>query len=103
MSLRLPKVLGLVISTDQMCSVPGRSIVSNLTLLCDTLNYVSHTNETGILVSLDQEKAFDRVDRSLLLKLLNHLGFGPSFCQLMRCYIVVHLCILMLMVICLID
>ena len=31
--------------------------------------------------SLDQEKAFDRVDRSFLPKLLDHLGFGPSFCQ----------------------
>ena len=64
-----------------MCSVPGQSIVSNLTLLRDTFDYVSRTNGTGILVSSDQEKAFDRVDRSFLLKLLDHLGFGPSFCQ----------------------
>ena len=76
----MSKVLGLVTSTDQTCSVPGQSTVSNLTLLLDKLDYVSQTNETGILLSLDQEKAFDRVDRSLL-KLLDHLGFGPSFCQ----------------------
>ena len=50
-------------------------------ILRDTLDYVSRTNETGILVSLDQEKAFDRVDCSFLPKLLDHLGFGPSFCQ----------------------
>ena len=79
--LRLSKVLGLVTSTDQTCSVPGQSTVSNLTLLLDTLSYLSRTNETGILVSLDQEKAFDGVDRSFLLKLLDHLGFGPGFCQ----------------------
>ena len=79
MCLRLSKVLGLVTSTDQTCSVPGQSTVSNLTLLLDTLDHVSRTYETGILVSLDQEKAFDRVDRSFLLKLLDHLGFGPSF------------------------
>ena len=35
--LRLSKVLGLVTSTDQTCSVPGQSTVSNLTLLLDTL------------------------------------------------------------------
>ena len=81
LSLRLSKVLGSITSTDQTCSVPGRSIVSNLSLLRDTLDYVSRTNETGILVSLDQEKAFDRVDRSFLLKLLNHFGFGLSFCR----------------------
>ena len=77
----MSKVLGLVTSTDQTCSVPGQSTVSNLTLLLDTLSYVSRTNETGILVSLDQEKAFDRVDHSFFLKLLDHLGFGPGFCQ----------------------
>ena len=75
MCLRLTKVLGLVTSTDQTCSVPGQSTVSNLTLLLDTLDHVSRTNETGILVSLDQEKAFDRVDRSFLLKLLDHLVY----------------------------
>lgn len=80
LSLRLSKVLGSISSTDQTCSVHGRSIVSNLTLLRDALDYVSRTNETGILVSLDQERAFDRVDCSFLLKLLNHFGFGPSFC-----------------------
>lgn len=42
---------------------------------------MSRTNETGILVSLDQEKVFDRVDRSSLLRLLSHFGFGPIFCH----------------------
>ena len=81
LSLRLSKVLSSIISPDQTCSVPGRSIFSNLTILRDTLDYISRTGETGILVSLDQEKAFDRVDRSFLLKLLQHFGFGPGFCK----------------------
>ena len=78
-SLRLSKVLESIIDPDQTCSVPGRSIVSNLQLIRDTLDFIDRTGETGILVSLDQEKAFDRVNRSFLLRLLEHLGFGPSF------------------------
>ena len=81
LSLRLSKVLDSIVSPDQTCSVPGRSIASNLILLRDTLDYIERTNETGILVSLDQEKAFDRVDRSFLISLLKHFGFGPSFCN----------------------
>ena len=80
-SLCLAKVLGSIIDPDQTCSVPGRSIFSNLGLLRDTLALIERTNEPGILVSLDQEKAFDRVDRSFLLNLLKLFGFGPWFCS----------------------
>ena len=76
---RLAKILPLVINEDQSCSVPGRTIFDTLSLLRDTLDHVNITNEPGILVSLDQEKAFDRVDRSFLSRVLEQLGLGPFF------------------------
>ena len=78
-SFRLSRVLGCIVDPDQTCSVPGRSIHSNLVLLRDTLAFIDRTGETGILLALDQEKAFDRVDRIFLLNLLEHFGFGPWF------------------------
>ena len=78
---RLSKVISFIIHPDQTCSIPGRSIFSKVTLLRDTLDYIERTNETPILVSLDQEKAFDRVNRSFLLDLLIAVGFGPDFCR----------------------
>ena len=78
-SFRLSRVLGSIVDPDQTCSVPGRSIHSNLVLLRDTLAFIDRTGETGILLSLDQEKAFDLVDRIFLLNLLEHFGFGPWF------------------------
>ena len=53
---------------------------SNLHILRDVLDHIDRTNETSILISLDQEKAFDRVNRTFLLNLLSRFGFGPSFC-----------------------
>ena len=79
LSLRLAKVLEFIVSPDQTCSVPGRKITSNLHALRDILDYIDRTNETVILLSLDQEKAFDRVNRVFLLNLLKRFGFGPSF------------------------
>ena len=80
-TLRLSKVLDSIIDPDQTCSIPGRSISSNIVSLRDTLDYIEQTNETGILLSLDQEKAFDRVDRTFLMDLLKRFGFGPDFCK----------------------
>ena len=80
-TLRLSKVLEHIIHPDQTCSVPGRSIFSNVTLLRDVLDYIQRTDEFAILISLDQEKAFDRVNRSFLLKLLQVYGFCPDFCR----------------------
>jgi len=41
---------------------------------------IDKTDEPGILVSLDQEKAFDRVDHDFMLRVLRKFGFGP-FCH----------------------
>ena len=65
---RLSKVLSFIIHLDQTCSIPGRSIFSNVTLLRDTLDYIERTDETAILVSLDQEKAFDRENRNFSIR-----------------------------------
>ena len=46
------------------------------------MTYNAKKNNTNlILVSLDQEKAFDRVDRNFLEKILEKMNFGPSFQQ----------------------
>ena len=42
---------------------------------------IEKTYETGILSTLDQEKAFDHVDHDFLMRTLAKFGFGPIFCQ----------------------
>ena len=59
---RLKPVMSSIVHRDQTCGVVGRSIFSNLQLMRDTLDMIDKTDEPGILVTLDQEKAFDRAD-----------------------------------------
>ena len=84
LSSRLSKVLDTIIDPNQTCSIPGRSISSNLNTLRDILDCIDRTNETGILISLDQEEAFDRVNRMFLQNLLEKYGFGPDFKKWIR-------------------
>ena len=76
---RLKKVMASIVHADQTCGVVGRSIFSNLHLVRDLLDMIDKTDECGILVTLDQEKAFDRVDHAFLMGVLTQFGFGPSF------------------------
>ena len=76
---RLRTVLAEIVNEDQTCSVPGRSISDHLNLIRDLLDNIDKTDECGILLNLDQEKAFDRVDRDFLQNVLIQFGFGDSF------------------------
>ena len=45
------------------------------------MNHCNLHQSGGALVSLDQEKAFDRVDWGYMQKVLTPMNFGPSFCS----------------------
>ena len=76
---RLLKVIHLVVDKDQTCGVPGRFIGENVALLRDVIDFASSTGTPVAILSLDQEKAFDRVDWSFMKSTLSAMGFGPSF------------------------
>ena len=81
---RLLKVIHVVVSKDQTCGVQGRFIGENVALLRDIVDYASFCNVPAAVLSLDQEKAFDRVDWSFMLATLSKMGFGPSFLHWVR-------------------
>ena len=69
---------------DQTCGVPGRSIFSNLYLIRDLIEYCTAKNLPLAIISLDQEKAFDRVNWNFLDRVLQRMNFGPEFRQWIR-------------------
>ena len=76
---RLLKVIDLVVTEDQTCGVPGRYIGENVAFLSDVASYATMFDSPVLILSLDQEKALDRVDWSLMYATLQKMGFGTSF------------------------
>lgn len=76
---RLVKVIHLVVHQDQTCGVPGRYIGENVAFLRDVVDFSTASNTPVVILSLDQEKAFDRVEWSFMRDTLVSMGFGPSF------------------------
>ena len=80
---RLKKVLDQIIHRDQSYCVPDRSIMDNLFLMRDLIDVCKlYSFDTGVF-SLDQEKAFDRVDHGFLFGTLRAFGFGGGFLSLL--------------------
>lgn len=78
-SIRLRRVMATLVSSDQTCAVPGRFIGDNIRLIQDSATYANLLNLPLAILSLDQEKAFDRVNWTFLIRVLQRFGFGPSF------------------------
>lgn len=64
---------------DQTCAVPGRFIGENVAFLRDVVDYATLSSVPAAILSLDQEKAFDRVEWSFMRQTLQSMGFGDSF------------------------
>lgn len=79
MTERLKKVIGIVVQPDQTCGVPGRSGGLNLALVRDILYWAEQRQLPLAILSLEQEKAFDRVNHAFLTGILVRMGFGPVF------------------------
>ena len=73
-----------VLHEDQTCGAPGRSIFSNLNLIRDLIEYCNSKNLPPAVISLDQEKALDRVNWNFLDRVLQRMNFGPEFRQWIR-------------------
>ena len=84
LALRLAKVLNKILEPSQTCSVPERDIYSNLFLTRDLIDYTNEKNVDGYLIAIDQEKAFDKIDRGFLFKILKKLNLGKNFVRAIK-------------------
>ena len=76
---RLLKVIHLIVNKDQTCGVSGRFNGENVAFLRDVVDFCIFSGVPAALLSLDQEKALDKVDWSVLRSTCYALGFGQSF------------------------
>ena len=76
---RLKKVVGKVVSKAQGAFVEGRQILDVVLIANETIDSVLKNNENGILCKLDIEKAYDNVDWSFLLTVMQKMGFGEKW------------------------
>ncbi len=75
----MKKVLPNIIQTNQAYAIPGRDITDTISSIRDVVSYMITEKKSGYVISLDLEKAFDRVEHEYLFKIVQQFGFGIIF------------------------
>ncbi|RVW30599.1 LINE-1 reverse transcriptase-like [Vitis vinifera] len=76
---RLKKVVGKVISKAQGAFVEGRQILNAVLIANEAIDSTLKNNESAILCKLDIEKAYDNVDWTFILTVMQKMGFGEKW------------------------
>lgn len=79
LALRLKPITQYLISEDQTGFIAGRNISHGLRSILDIIQVAKQDKLEAVIVSLDWQKAFDRVSRVALDNTLEFFNFGPNF------------------------
>lgn len=81
---RLNKALHKIIHKDQSYCIKDRCIADNLHLVRNVIDYAMCNNINVGILSLDQEKALDRVDHQYLFSVMEAFGFGEKCINMIK-------------------
>ena len=76
---RLATYASMLIHPDQAGFVPGRQIFDHIRLSQFLIHYAEKEKVNGVIVALDQEKAYDRIDHAYLWRVLQKMNFPTTF------------------------
>ena len=81
LSNRLKQILPNIISQEQNCTIPEQTIFNNLFLTRDLITFSKEKKKIFYLLQIDQEKAFDKIDRPFLFQTMEKLGFSKNYIE----------------------
>ena len=79
LSLRIKKVISVIVQPQQTGYVPGRDISYNIRKLIDMLMYLERENIPAIVITIDFEKCFNSLSHEALFESMKYFNIGDYF------------------------
>lgn len=93
MAKRLNSFIGAYVHVDQLGFIPSRQISDNIRKTLDVIHHCVSHQIPSLVVALDAEKAFDKLESSYLQLLLKRMNFGPHFLMAINTHPVAQICV----------
>jgi hypothetical protein len=81
MANRLALVANKLIGQSQTAFQRGRNILEGVVVLHETLHEVRKKKQSGLILKIDFEKAYDKVNWQFLQQVLRMKGFSQKWCR----------------------
>lgn len=79
LAMQLGRIIHTLVHPDQSGFIPKRSIFNPIRLTQAMATYADVLEEDGVIIALDQEKAYDRIRHDYLLTTLTSFNLPPLF------------------------
>jgi hypothetical protein len=75
---RLEKVCERLVAPEQNAFIQGRYILESVVIAHEIVHSLNKNKEPGVIIKLDYEKAYDRVNLDFLFEIFKARGFGDT-------------------------
>ena len=81
---KLLQTLEEIISIEQSAAIPKLTIYNNLFIITDFIEYSNKKKLPTYILNINQEKAFDKVDRDYMFKSLEKMNYPQQYIQFLK-------------------